>query len=396
MVCIKEVFGREILDSRKEKTILVSVKINTGKVFSASAPSGKSKGKFEKKPYKKTLKDDTKRLSEMSDYFKDEEFSSFDDLKKIEDICDGHIGANSMIAFEYAVLKAIAYENKKQVWQIVNFNKELKKNKELFFIGNIIGGGKHSKEIGERKKKPDFQEFLAIVKAKEHGKLKKAHEIAKEELEKIDDSFEKSLNDENAWETGLNEKLVLDILYKIKKELNIDIGIDVAGSGFYGRKKYHYLNPRLDREEEEQLNYIENLIKNYGILYIEDAFDEEDFKNFALLRKKFPDKLIVGDDLTVTNVKRFKKAIKEKSISGIIIKPNQIGSLIEVKEVVELAKKNNIKVIFSHRSGETEEDILADLALGFQADYLKCGIQGREREVKIKRVLEILRGILFN
>ncbi|MBA7555058.1 Enolase [subsurface metagenome] len=97
----------------------------------------------------------------------------------------------------------------------------------------------------------------------------------------------------------------------------------------------------------------------------------------------------MGDDLTVTNLKRLKKAIQMKSINAIIVKPNQNGSLLEVKQVCELAKKNNIKIIFSHRSGETDEEILADLAFGFGADFFKCGITGRVREEKIKRLIEI-------
>jgi enolase len=98
---------------------------------------------------------------------------------------------------------------------------------------------------------------------------------------------------------------------------------------------------------------------------------------------------IVGDDLTTTNPKRLKKAIKEKSINSIIIKPNQIGSLIKVKEVCEIAKKNKINLVFSHRSGETEESILTDLCIGFSGDFLKVGITGKERECKIKRLIEI-------
>jgi len=99
--------------------------------------------------------------------------------------------------------------------------------------------------------------------------------------------------------------------------------------------------------------------------------------------------MIVGDDLTVTNCKRLKKAIDMKSINAIIVKPNQCGSLLEVKRVCEMAKENNIKIIFSHRSGETEETILADLAFGFGADFFKCGIEGDSREKKIKRLIEI-------
>jgi len=181
----------------------------------------------------------------------------------------------------------------------------------------------------------------------------------------------------------------LDILLRLKKEFKIDIGLDIAASSFYKRKKYKYENPKLDRDIDEQLGYVSNLIKNYGLLYIEDAFEENDFESFAKLLKKCPDSLIVGDDLTVTNSKRLDKAIKMKSINAIIVKPNQCGSLLEVKRVVELARKNNIKIIFSHRSGETEENILADLAFGFQADYIKVGVVGKERESKIERLIDI-------
>ena len=183
----------------------------------------------------------------------------------------------------------------------------------------------------------------------------------------------------------MNEKEVLDILKKIKTPL----GVDIAASSFYKRKKYSYENPRLKRSEDEQFTYLVNLIKNFDVFYVEDPFGEEDFESFAKLLKKFPNKLIVGDDLITTNLKRLENAIKIKAVNAIIVKPNQIGSLIEVKHVCELAKKNNIQLVFSHRSGETDEDILADLAFGFGADFLKTGIDGKEREVKLKRLIEI-------
>ena len=125
------------------------------------------------------------------------------------------------------------------------------------------------------------------------------------------------------------------------------------------------------------------------LFYVEDPFEENDFESFSKLLKRFPNRLIVGDDLTVTNPERLKKAISMKSVNALIVKPNQIGSLIEVKNVCELARKNNIKTIFSHRSGETTENILADLAFGFQADFIKTGITGKEREAKIRRLIEI-------
>ncbi len=399
MVVIKEVSAKSVLDSRKEKTILISIKTNVGD-FSASAPTGKSTGKNEKKSYKKNLEEDIKIVKKFKDYFSKERIEKFEDLRRIEDTVEGHIGANTLFALESAILKAVASEKsldfsrecqencrseetKKDIWRLINPN--AKKFPRL--VGNCIGGGKHSEGINE--KKPDFQEFLLIPNSKSIKNSfeinKRAKKEAEEILKRADENFNGKRNDENAWMTSLNERQVLDVL----KELKLPLGLDIAASCFYKRKNYNYKNPLLKRTEEEQLGYLINLIKNFDLFYIEDPFYEEDFENFAKILKKFPDKLIAGDDLTVTNYKRLEKAIKMKSINAIIVKPNQIGSLLEVKKVCELAKKNDIKIVFSHRSGETEENILADLAFGFQADFFKCGIDGKEREAKIKRLIEI-------
>lgn len=381
---IKEVSAKSVIDSRKEKTISVSIKTNIGN-FSASSPNGKSKGKYEKKPYKKSIEEDIKILKKFSDYFSEENIESFEDLRRIEDIVDGHIGANTLFALESASLKAIAKEQKKEVWQIINSETD----KKIFprLVGNCVGGGKHT-DI-EKEKKPDFQEFLLIPKEKSlkknFEKNEKIKQIVKSDLYEKDEKFNNEENEENAWKTSLNEKEILDIL----KKMRIPLGVDIAASSFYKRKNYNYKNPLLKRDEEEQLNYLSNLIKNYNLFYIEDPFYEENFDSFSKLLKKFPEKLIVGDDLIVTDSKRLEKAIKMKSINAVIVKPNQCGSLLEVKKVCELAKKNNIKIVFSHRSGETTEDILADLAFGFQANFFKCGIDGKEREAKLKRLIEI-------
>ena len=382
MVVIKSVSAKEVFDSRKEKTILVSIKTDQG-VFSASSPSGKSTGKYEKKIYKKSLKDDIETLKKFSDYFSNDIIEGFDDLRRIEDIVDGHVGANTTFALESAVLKALAKEKKKEIWQLINPKARIFPR----LVGNCVGGGKHSEGIDD--KKPDFQEFLLIPKT---NKVRENYELNKkirkeihDVLKKQEKNFEGKVTDENGWLTGLSDKEVLEII----KNFKVDIGVDIAASSFYKRKKYNYQNPRFQRTTQEQRFYVSNLIKNFGIFYIEDPFEEEDFKGFSELTKAFPNSLIVGDDLITTNYKRFEKALKNNSINSVIIKPNQIGSLIEVKKVCELAKKKKIKLVFSHRSGETNESILADLAFGFQADFFKCGIVGKEREVKIKRLIEI-------
>ncbi|MBI2044529.1 hypothetical protein HYT23_00570 [Candidatus Pacearchaeota archaeon] len=337
---IKGVSAKAISDSRGEKTILVSIKTNTGN-FSASSPTGKSTGKYEAKPYKKSLEEDIKAFNNFSDYFSKEIIEKFDDLRRIEDIVDGHIGANSLFAFESAVLKALANEQKKEVWQLIN--EKAKKLPRL--VGNCVGGGKHTSS----QRKPDFQEFLLIPNKNSVAEAFKLNKEIKKrvemDLKDKDENFKSRKNDENAWVTSLNEKEILEIL----KNHDVDLGVDVAASSFYKRKKYHYENPALKREPEEQMAYLDSLIKNLGVFCIEDPFHEEDFGSFAKLLNKFPDRLIIGDDLIVTDPKRLQKAIDEKSVNAIIVKPNQCGSLLEVKRVCELADKHRIKKVFSQK-----------------------------------------------
>jgi len=390
---IKGVSAKSILDSRKGPTIEVSIRTNVGN-FSASAPNGKSTGKREAKPYKKSLEEDIQALKDSGDYFSEDVLDEFDDLKLAEDVLEGHVGANSLFAFESACLKAMAKEKKKEVWQIIN--PKAKKFPRL--VGNCIGGGKHSSSD----KKPDFQEFLLIPNSKSPLVSQNTNRAAKANAQVILKNiikFKGEKNDEGAWMVGLEDKKVLEVLKDLKdnaydeKKIYLDQGLDVAASSFRKRQNYMYMNPMIKRDVGDQVGYLSNLIKNFNLLYIEDPFHEEDFEGFAQLLKKFPDRLIVGDDLTVTSIKGLREAIKHKSINAIIIKPNQCGSLLEVKEVCALAKSEGIKTVFSHRSGETKEVILADLAFGFGADFFKCGIEGDIREDKINRLIEIEKGL---
>mgnify|MGYP001581026330 CR=1 FL=1 len=376
---IKGVSAKQILDTRGEKTISVSINTNVGN-FSASAPNGKSRGKFEAKPYKNSISGDIKTLKKIFNYFEEIEFEDFDDLQEIEEICEKQIGANTLFALESCVLKALAKEQGKEIFQLIN-SKSTISIPEL--VQNVIGGGKHSSSG----KKPDFQEFLII--SDDYDKNKQVYRELKDILKRKDEHFSGEKNDENAWQSSLNEKQILDMLAGLRDKYKFQLGVDIAASTFYSRKKYNYKNPLLTRTKEEQQEYIKSLINNTSLFYIEDPFDQEDFDSFSELRKSFPGSLIVGDDLIVTNPERLKRAIELGSVNSIIVKPNQIGSLLKVKEVVEICKEHRIKTIFSHRSGETSENILADLAVGFEADYIKCGIQGKGRDEKIKRILEI-------
>ncbi|HVY01415.1 MAG TPA: enolase C-terminal domain-like protein [Candidatus Nanoarchaeia archaeon] len=369
---IKEVSAKEIVDSRGEKTIEVSVN-----GCSASSPAGKSTGTFETPSYHKNLE---WNLS----FFKKNDFSgleinSFSDLKKLENAIKKKaklndvlkFGANALFAFECAVLKALAKSKGLELWQVVNS----KARRLPVPAGNIIGGGLHSHDPNH----PTFQEFLIIPQGKN----------AKENFKIMQDTHKavgkllaaKKVNDEGAWETHLDDLSVLQLLSKMPK---VRLGCDVAANSFYCDGNYNYRNKQLDKTT--QIHYINELIESFNLLYVEDPLDEDDFSGFTKIEKK---NMIVGDDLTVTHLKRLKKAIKMKAINAIIVKPNQNGSLLQVAELIDFCKKNKVKTILSHRSGETLDNALADLAFGFGTDYIKCGISTKWREAKLKRLVQI-------
>ena len=372
---IKEARARVIKDSRNEETIEVSVN-----GCAASSPSGKSRGKYETKSYYKNLRFNIGFLNSWKKWI---EINDFNDLEiiesyiknklKLDDVKD--FGANALFAFESAILKALAKENKKQLWQIVNPYAK----KFPVPVGNAVGGGLHSAKF---KKHPIFQEFLLIPKEKT---FEKNYKLMKEVYDKIGRLLKaKDVNDEGAWHTELDDEAVLKILSEFN---NIEIGIDVAASSFYKNELYSY--GKLKRTEEAHISHLVSLIKNYNVFYVEDPVDEEDFSGFNEVKKKCRESLIVGDDLTATHVDRLEKAIKERAINGIIIKPNQNGSLLELRKIIDICKKHKIATIMSHRSGETLDNSLADYAFAFQCDYIKCGIATKWREVKLRRMIEI-------
>ncbi|MBU0760661.1 MAG: hypothetical protein KJ600_06745 [Nanoarchaeota archaeon] len=371
---LKRVNARKILDSRKEPTIEVSIN-----GIKASSPSGKSTGKYETPRYRKNLSQSVKDINSLN--FSKAAVNKFSDLSIIEEIIKKRFklkdakqfGANALFALESAILKALAKEKSLELFQVLT-----KKPKKIPIpVGNAVGGGLHS----HNKDKPTFQEFLLIPK---ENSIKLNVKTISQIHTKLKNKLKaKNKNDEGAWQTSLNNEQILEILSKQK---NIRIGLDVAASSFFKNGDYIYKNKTLNKQA--QIHYINSLIKDYNILYCEDPLDEEDFEGFSKI-KRSPTHLIVGDDLTATQISRLKKAIKTKAINAMIIKPNQNGSLIELAEIFKLCKKHNIKTILSHRSGETMDNALADLAVGFGADFIKTGISTKWREVKLKRLVEI-------
>jgi len=388
---IQKIWGEKVYDSRKQETIRVYVKTNLG-TWSTSSPSGNSTGRYEVPAFVKNVISSIAMLKEMEEKIKEIELVVFNDLEKVEKIIDKNkIGANTLYALEASILKALAYENKQELWQMINPNAKRFPHP----VGNIIGGGKHAQLTNG--KKPDFQEFLIIPKMRKFSEsvnvMKKAHELAGDYLEAR--KAKGILDDEGAWSTSLGNSECLEVINSVRKDIeqntegDIEIGIDIAASTFYSPDIYHYAHSEVFRSSKEQIDYVSGLADKFEVFYIEDPVDEDDFKNFRVFRGKNAGRMTVGDDLTVSNEERFLKALKEKAIDAVILKPNQTGSLLEIKKIVYLAKKYNIALVMSHRAGETMDSTIADLAFGFQCDYIKAGAYGQEREIKLRRLIEI-------
>ena len=371
--------------------------------FSCSAPSGKSTGKSEVPCYHSKGIDHSLRILKL--FCKKIQgqnimIKKLSDIKKLNiamhkfEAKFGKFGGNVYYALEGAFLRGAAADLKKEVWEFINDSvNEGKKPKMPMPVGNCIGGGLHSTSI--RGKRPDFQEFLLIPKEKTFSRAVTVNYHAYEYARWLLKSIHR--NDEGAIGTHRKNEDVLEVMEKLSKKFKVRIGLDVAASSFYEKGYYKYKNKDLVRDKTDQIDFIERLIKKFGIFYIEDPMQEEDFSGFKSLlntvskhRKK---SIIVGDDLTTTNPRLVRRAVEGGAINAMIIKPNQIGSILEVADVVKYCKKHDITMIFSHRSGETMDDILGDYVVGFGGQFMKAGIHGRERLIKLKRVMDIERGL---
>ncbi len=382
---IKDVRANSILDSNGNECIEVSANKNT-----ASIGYGLSKGSSEARAYPEQGVGFVvnKINNELGLKLKGMEIESFEDLGIIEEIFDTKmLGHSALVALEMAALKAID-EN---VWSVI------KKDalRLPFQLGNCIGGGAHIKANDA----PDIQEFLLIPKTDSfeegfHANLR-AYKL-------IGDKLNTQRKDvENAFVPKLSCLEVLEflqgIILRIKDELGVrlEVGVDVAANQLYKKGNYVYKNFSKDKKENsfglyEQMHFLASLVKDFNVAYIEDPFYENEFEGFSKLKKLVKGKcLVTGDDLTTTNPFRIKKAIENDSINAVIIKPNQIGSLLTMRESILMAKDNNLKTVFSHRAGETLDATIAQLAFGFQSDYVKFGIYGKERITKLKALVNI-------
>lgn len=375
---IRSIKAKIIKNSRGEDSI--SVIIN--RKYKASAPSGASTGKSEVRIFSKQGIESAVEWINKSNELKKLKFEEFNDLEIIDRYIP-KLGGNPVIAIQYAILKAMS---KNKIWKFLN----PKAKKMPVPLGNVIGGGAHTKMVST-----DIQEYLLIPHAKTVYDNVMLNSLIHKKIGKILGLPKKT--DEGAWSPRMDNISVFELLNKfLNNEENtlgtkVDLGVDMAASSFYSNEKYNYINFSKEKNymkfnQKEQINFVNKLIEDYDLKYFEDPLDEDDFIGFSKISKNT---LVCGDDLITTNIERLKKAIKNKSVNCMIIKPNQIGSIIKTKEVVDLAKKHNIKLVVSHRSGETMDDTISHLAVAWGADFLKCGIYGKERKSKLSELIKI-------
>lgn len=401
---ITDIKGREVLDSRGNPTVEVSVFTEKGSVGTFSVPSGASTGKKESLE----LRDNDERyfgkgvrkaVNNVNTIIKEkllgEEVCNQKNIDTILIELDGtpnksNLGANAILGVSVAVLKAASMDNDLPVYKYLN-----KREARIpFCMFNILNGGKHATN------NIDIQEFMIVPKFDTFkDSLRAASEVfhvLREIL--VDKGLSTGVGDEGGYAPDLasNEDALLMIVKSIERAgyipgRNIFIALDVAASSFYNKQSDTYNIDNNNLTREELLIYYENLVKKYPIISIEDPFSEEDYEGFKMITESLGKKIsIVGDDLFVTNKELLKKGIEEGLCNAIIIKPNQVGTFYETLETIVHAKQNKYTCVVSHRSGETSDTFISDLAVSLNVPFMKSGSVARgERVSKYNRLLEI-------
>ncbi len=410
MGVIKEVHARQILDSRGNPTIEVEIKTTNGIIGRSSVPSGASTGRYEAVELRdgdsniylgkgvltavNNINTEISNLIVGFDVRRQKEI----DMKMIE--LDGTpnksvLGANAILAVSMACAKAASFEENLNLFEYL-----AKDNANILPIPmmNILNGGSHADNS------IDFQEFMIMpVGASTFSQaLRMGTEVfhnLKLELKK--NNYSTNVGDEGGFAPNLksNEEAIEIVLKSIDKAgyipgEDIFIAMDAAASEFYNSEEdvYHFHQSTGDKLTPNQMiDFWDNWTKKYPIISIEDGLDEDDWDGWQNLTNKIGDKVqLVGDDLFVTNVKRLSKGIDNKIANSILIKVNQIGTLTETIDAVIMAQKNNYTTVMSHRSGETEDTIIADLSVALDCGQIKTGSVSRsDRVAKYNQLLRI-------
>ncbi len=408
MTKIKDVKAREILDSRGNPTVEVDVILENGIFGRAAVPSGASTGEREALELRDggtryMGKGVQKAVSNVNGPIRDlvigMDASKQEELDKAMIELDGtetksKFGANAILGVSMAALKASALDTKMPLYRYVSEKFGDSTVSEPRPMMNIINGGAHADN------KLDFQEYMIIPMA---DTIKERVRIGSEVFHHLKNVLKEkglvtSVGDEGGFAPDLNSnsegfELIMEAIQKAGYIPGKDVcmAIDVAASEFYKDGKYHLVGEGRILTTDELIEYYEQLINKYPIISIEDPVDENDWEGFAKVTEKLGDKIqLVGDDLFVTNKKCLQMGIDKKAGNAILLKVNQIGTITETLETIFLARQNNYKTVISHRSGETEDTTIADLAVGLNLGQIKTGSMSRtDRICKYNQLIRI-------
>lgn len=407
---IKDISAREILDSRGNPTVEATVRLADGTVAKAAVPSGASTGKHEALE----LRDKAKRyggkgvlkaVKHVNTHIHkalkgmDAKRQRAIDNAMLE--LDGtpnkrKLGANAILAVSLAVARAAATSKRQPLFKYLRQTYRLKEKGWRMPVAtmNIINGGRHADN------NLSVQEFMIVPL---HRRFAERVRIGSQVFHSLAQILSKkglntAVGDEGGFAPDLtNNEQALKLLVQAIKAAgfvpgkHVAIAMDVAASEFYRGGNYYLMSSKQASSADKMIRTLSSWVKKYPIISIEDPLDEDDWDNWKIATKKLGSKIsVVGDDLFVTNVERVQKGIDMNVANAVLIKLNQIGSLSETIDAIYLAKKHGYKISVSHRSGETADTFIADLAVAVNADFLKSGSMSRsERVEKYNRVMEI-------
>lgn len=412
MSTIKNVFAREVLDSRGNPTIACEVELTDGTHSLGFVPSGASTGANEalelrdEDPKRYGGKGVLKAVSNVNGTIK-EAITGMDagDLKEIDRRMieidktpnKSNLGANAILSVSLAVAKAASKSDKQPLYK--HLAEMLGRRTDQFVIPipffNILNGGKHA--VGST----DFQEFMIVpVKFPNFSEALRAGSEIYHSLGRIleERNYQPLVGDEGGFAPSLfSNEQAMELLMMAISEADyspgedVFIALDPAASRFFEQDVYQLHRENLALTTQQMIDFYQKWSEKYPIISIEDGLDENDWNGWRDLTQRIGNDVeLIGDDLYATNKDLLNKGIEYKSSTGVLIKPNQIGTLTETLEAIELAQKNGFKVIISHRSGETEDDFIADLAIACGCGVIKSGAPCRsERTAKYNRLAEI-------
>lgn len=398
---IKNIISREILDSRGNPTVETDLYLDNGQMVRASVPSGASTGANEalelrdKDPNRFLGKGVLKAVNNVNTIIKDALIGHEINQKEIDTILinlDGtknksNLGANAILSVSLCIMKAQAIINNKEIYELFEGPYTLP-----YPMMNIINGGVHASSGLE------IQEFMIVPRQKTMKERIQCGSEVFHHLQQLlkEAGFSTAVGDEGGFAPNLStiDEAFNFIVQAIEKagyipKKEVGIAIDCAASEFYDGEMYTINKQKITKQQ--LITFYKELIKKYPIISIEDAFAETDIESIKKLTNEIgKDILLVGDDYFVTNIEYLQKGIDEHYNNAILLKANQIGTITEMLETIKLAKDNNFKTIISHRSGETEDTFIADLAVGLNLGYIKTGSMSRgERIAKYNQLLRI-------